>query len=56
MERLRGERFETFRQATDKAIAQPLWYNRIPMHSMLNYIGSIEFEQNWNGALKAVPT
>jgi len=52
VERLHGHRFETIRQAKDEAIAWLLWYNRTRLHSTLNYISPVEFEQNWNGAIK----
>ena len=47
VERLHGEQFETIRQAKDETIAWLLWYNRTRMHSTLNYVSPIEFEQNW---------
>jgi putative transposase len=47
VERLHGERFETIRQAKDATIAWLLWYNKTRMHSTLNYISPMQFEQNW---------
>jgi hypothetical protein len=50
VERLHGQRFETIRQAKDETIAWLLWYNRTRMHSTLNYVSPIEFEQDWTDA------
>jgi putative transposase len=50
VERLHGERFETIRQAKDETIAWLLWYNRTRMHSTLNYVSPMQFEQNWTEA------
>ena len=47
VERLHGQRFETIRQAKDETISWLLWYNRTRMHSTLNYVSPIEFEQDW---------
>jgi transposase InsO family protein len=47
VERLYGQRFETIRQAKDEAIAWLLWYNRTRMHSTLNYVSPMQFEQDW---------
>ena len=47
VERLHGERFETIREANDETIAWILRYNRIGMHSTPNYVGPIQFEQDW---------
>jgi putative transposase len=47
VERLHGQRFETIRDAKDETISWLLWYNRTRMHSTLNYVSPIEFEQNW---------
>ncbi|MGA9668548.1 MAG: IS3 family transposase [Terracidiphilus sp.] len=47
VERLHGRRFETIRQAKDETIAWLLWYNQTRMHSTLNYVSPVEFEQNW---------
>jgi putative transposase len=47
VERLHGQRFETIRAAKDETISWLLWYNRTRMHSTLNYVSPIEFEQNW---------
>ena len=50
VERLHGERFATIREAKDETISWLLWYNRTRMHSTLNYLSPIEFEQNWMNA------
>ena len=50
VERLHGERFETIRQAKDETIAWLLWYNRTRMHSTLNYVSPMQFEQDWTEA------
>ena len=51
VERLHGERFQTIRQAKDEALAWLLWYNRERMHSTLNYVSPVEFENAWKDAL-----
>jgi putative transposase len=50
VERLHGQRFATVRQAKDAAIAWLLWYNQTRLHSTLNYVSPIRFEQNWEEA------
>jgi transposase InsO family protein len=50
VERLHGEKFSTIRQAMDETIAWILWYNRTRMHSSLNYLSPMDYEQNWNEA------
>ena len=47
VERLHGQRLETTREAKDETIAWLLWYNRTRMHSTLNYVSPMQFEQNW---------
>ena len=47
VERLHGEQFKTIRQAKDETIAWLLWYNRTRMHSTLNYVSPMQFEQDW---------
>jgi transposase InsO family protein len=44
VERLHGQRFQTFRQAKDETIAWLLWYNQTRMHSTLGYASPVEFE------------
>jgi transposase InsO family protein len=51
VERLHGERFETIRAAKDAVIAWLLWYNKTRMHSTLNYLSPVQFEQNWSDAM-----
>jgi transposase InsO family protein len=50
VERLHGEQFKTIRQAKDETIAWLLWYNRTRMHSTLNYVSPMQFEQDWTEA------
>ena len=47
VERLHGQRFETIREAKDETISWLLWYNRTRMHSTLNYVSPMQFEQDW---------
>jgi len=53
VERLHGQHFETIRQAKDETIAWLLWYNQTRLHSTLNYVSPIKFEQDWNLAVTA---
>ncbi len=50
VERLLGQRFETIRQAKDETIAWLLWYKQTRMHSTLNYVSPMQFEQEWTEA------
>ena len=50
VERLHGQRFETRRQAKDEVIAWLTWYNSTRMHSTLDYVSPMQFEQNWLAA------
>ena len=50
VERLHGEQFKTIREAKDETIAWLLWYNRTRMHSTLNYVSPMQFEQDWTDA------
>jgi transposase InsO family protein len=54
VERLHGQRFVTIRQAKDEAVAWLLWYNKQRMHSTLNYVSPVEFEEDWNALTEAV--
>ena len=54
VERLHGQRFETIREAKDETITWLLWYNKARMHSTLNYVSPIEFEQDWAEALTEI--
>ena len=47
VERLHGLHFETFRQAKDEALDWLLWYNQTRLHSTLNYVSPVQYEQNW---------
>jgi putative transposase len=54
VERLHGQRFQTIREAKDEVIAWLLWYNRTRMHSTLNYVSPMQFEQDWADALAKI--
>jgi putative transposase len=54
VERLHGQHFDTIRKAKDETIAWLLWYNRTRLHSTLNYVSPIKFEQDWNEAITTV--
>jgi putative transposase len=47
VERLRGQRFVTRRQAKDETIAWLLWYNKARLHSTLAYVSPMQFESEW---------
>ncbi len=47
VERLNGQKFKTRREAKDETIAWLLWYNRTRLHSTLDYVSPMKFEQNW---------
>ena len=53
VERLHGQRFKTRRQAKDEIIAWLLWYNQSRLHSTLNYVSPMQFEQDWRAAQAA---
>src|ERR1700681_1747279 len=46
VERLHGEQFETRRQAKDEALDWLFWYNQTRLHSTLNYVSPMQFEQD----------
>jgi putative transposase len=50
VERLHGQRFGTIREAKDETLAWLLWYNQTRMHSTLNYVSPMQFEQDWTDA------
>jgi transposase InsO family protein len=50
VERLYGQRFQTIREAKDETLAWLLWYNQTRMHSTLNYVSPVQFEQDWTAA------
>jgi transposase InsO family protein len=47
VERLHGERFVIMRLAKDAVLGWLLWYNRQRMHSTLNCLSPVEFEDRW---------
>ena len=47
VERLHGQHFATRRHAKDETIAWLLWYNQSRLHSTLNYVSPMQFEQHW---------
>jgi transposase InsO family protein len=50
VERLYGQRFLTRRHAKDETLAWLLWYNQSRLHSTLNYVSPMQFEQHWQMA------
>jgi putative transposase len=50
VERLHGQRFATISPAKDATISWLLWYNQTRLHSTLNYVSPIRFEQDWEEA------
>jgi putative transposase len=54
VERPHGQRFQTIRQAKDEVIAWLLWYNRTRMHSTLNYVSPMQFEQDLADAMMKI--
>ena len=46
VERLHGQRFVTRRRAKDETLARLLWYNQSRLHSTLNYVSPMQFEQH----------
>ena len=50
VERLHGQRFVTQRAAKDEVIAWLLWCNQTRLHSTLNYVSPVQFEQDWFAA------
>jgi putative transposase len=54
VERLHGQHFETIRAAKDETISWLLWYNRTRMHSTLNYVSPMQFEQDWTNATMTI--
>jgi len=47
VERLHGQRLATRRYAKDETLAWLLWYNSSRLHSTLNYVSPMQFEQHW---------
>ena len=54
VERLHGKHFESIRQAKDEALDWILWYNQTRLHSTLDYVSPIEYEQNWRRETAAI--
>ena len=54
VERLHGQRFQTFRQAKDETLDWLLWYNRTRLHSTLKYLSPMQFEQQWQDRTEAI--
>ena len=54
VERLHGPCFRTIREAKDETISWLLWYNQTQMHSTLNYVSPMQFEQNWKEATTTI--
>jgi putative transposase len=54
VERLYGQRFQTIREAKDEVMAWLLWYNRTRVHSTLNYVSPMLFEQDWADAITKI--
>ncbi len=46
VERLHGQHFETRRQGQDEALDWLHWYNQTRLHSTLNYVSPMQFEQD----------
>ncbi len=47
VERLHDQRFITRRHAKDETLDWLLWYNQSRLHSTLNYVSPMQFEQHW---------
>ena len=54
VERLHGMRFATIRQAKDETLSWLLWYNQTRLHSTLNYVSPMQFEQRWQANEKSI--
>jgi transposase InsO family protein len=46
VERLHGQHFETLRQAKDETLDWLRWYNQTRLHSTLNYVSPMQFENS----------
>ncbi len=53
VERLHSMRFATIRQAKDETLNWLLWYNQTRLHSALNYVSPMQFEQRWQASQKS---
>lgn len=47
VERLHGQRFISRRHAKDETLAWLFWYNQSRLHSTLNYVSPMQFDQHW---------
>jgi putative transposase len=54
VERPHGQHFATLRQAKDEVIDWLLWYNRTRLHSTLDYLSPVEYEQKWLQQIAAI--
>jgi putative transposase len=55
VERLHGQHFVTIRQAKDETLEWLLWYNQQRMHSTLDYLSPVEYENEWrDSSMQAV--
>jgi len=48
------KRRRSSQRGKDETIAWLLWYNRTRMHSMLNYVSPVQFEQDWMEATEKI--
>ncbi|MEX3953674.1 IS3 family transposase [Paraburkholderia sp. EG287B] len=48
--RIHGQRFATRREAMDEVLDWMSFYNHGRLHSTLNYVSPMQFEQNWHAA------
>jgi putative transposase len=48
--RIHGQRFATRREAMDEVIDWLSFYNHSRLHSTLNYVSPMQFEQSWHAA------
>jgi transposase InsO family protein len=44
----------SFQHGFTSAIPWLLWYNRARMHSTLNYVSPVQFEQDWTDAMMKI--
>jgi transposase InsO family protein len=42
------------REAKDETISWILWFNRTRMHSTLNYVSPMQFEQDWTNSTMTI--
>lgn len=53
VERLHGLHFESIRAAKDETLDWLLWYNNTRLHSTLNYVSPVQFEQDLDRGTEA---